>query len=60
MNLLHVLDPAERPSGRHARLLRRQASTLVVGGEQFQMRADFFIEPRVEGAMLEQRSYPRP
>ena len=47
MELLHLLDPAERTSGRHARLFRCQASTLVVGSEQLQMRADLFVEPLV-------------
>ena len=60
MDFLHLLDPAERTTGRYARLLWRQTSAFVVGGEEFQMRADLFVEPLVGGPTRELRTNPRP
>jgi len=47
IGFLHLLDAAEIAASRLASLITRQTSAFVVGGQQVQMRADFFIEPLV-------------
>lgn len=48
-------QPSQLHEGHAASLLRRQAATLVVGGQQIEMRLDLFVEPLVRSTAPERR-----
>ena len=58
VDLLHLLDAAERTSSRQARRLRRLPATDVVGLEQIEVGANVRVEVLIQSRAPEQRAYP--
>ncbi len=58
VDLLHLLDAAERTSSGQARRLGRRSASHVVGLEQIQMGTDVCIEVLVHVRAPEQCAYP--
>jgi hypothetical protein len=60
VDLLHLLDAAERAPRREARLHGRRAPPHVLRPKSLEMRLHFFVEPLVQLTSNEQRANPRP